>query len=37
MRDMEYALDERIGNPDLFTGRKEELGGEFGLTRMSLT
>jgi hypothetical protein len=23
---MEYALEERIGNPDLFTGRKEELG-----------
>jgi hypothetical protein len=22
---MEYALEERIGNPDLFTGRKEEL------------
>ncbi|MCP4148989.1 MAG: hypothetical protein GY757_14675, partial [bacterium] len=22
---MEYALDERIGNPDLFTGRKKEL------------
>jgi hypothetical protein len=21
---MEYALEERIGNPDLFTGRKEE-------------
>jgi hypothetical protein len=23
--DMEYALEERIGNPDLFTGRKKEL------------
>ena len=23
---MDYALEERIGNPDLFTGRKEELG-----------
>ncbi|MCP4157560.1 MAG: hypothetical protein GY757_58155 [bacterium] len=23
---MEYALEERIGDPDLFTGRKEELG-----------
>jgi len=22
---MEYALEERIGNPDLFTGRKAEL------------
>ncbi|MCP4156817.1 MAG: hypothetical protein GY757_54395, partial [bacterium] len=22
---MEYALEERIGTPDLFTGRKEEL------------
>jgi hypothetical protein len=22
---MNYALEERIGNPDLFTGRKEEL------------
>ncbi|MCP4151778.1 MAG: hypothetical protein GY757_28805, partial [bacterium] len=22
---MEYILEERIGNPDLFTGRKEEL------------
>ena len=22
---MEYALEERIGNPELFTGRKEEL------------
>jgi hypothetical protein len=22
---MDYALEERIGNPDLFTGRKEEL------------
>ncbi len=22
---MEYALEERIGNPDLFSGRKEEL------------
>ncbi|MCP4149638.1 MAG: hypothetical protein GY757_17970, partial [bacterium] len=22
---MEYALKERIGKPDLFTGRKEEL------------
>jgi hypothetical protein len=23
---MDYALEERIGSPDLFTGRKEELG-----------
>ena len=23
---MDYAYEERIGNPDLFTGRKEELG-----------
>ncbi|MCP4149640.1 MAG: hypothetical protein GY757_17980, partial [bacterium] len=22
---MDYALEERIGHPDLFTGRKEEL------------
>jgi len=22
---MEYVLEERIGNPDLFTGRKKEL------------
>jgi hypothetical protein len=22
---MDYVLEERIGNPDLFTGRKEEL------------
>jgi hypothetical protein len=22
---MEYALEERIGNPDLFTGRNEEM------------
>jgi len=22
---MDYALEERIGNPDLFTGRKAEL------------
>jgi hypothetical protein len=22
---MDYALEERIGNPDLFTGRKEEM------------
>jgi hypothetical protein len=22
---MDYALEERIDNPDLFTGRKEEL------------
>jgi hypothetical protein len=22
---MDYALEERIGNPELFTGRKEEL------------
>jgi len=26
IKDMDYALEERIGNPDLFTGRKEELG-----------
>jgi len=22
---MDYAKEERIGNPDLFTGRKEEI------------
>jgi hypothetical protein len=25
IKGMDYALEERIGNPDLFTGRKEEL------------
>jgi hypothetical protein len=25
LQNMDYALEERIGNPDLFTGRKEEL------------
>ncbi len=25
IEDMDYAYEERIGNPDLFTGRKEEL------------
>ena len=25
IRAMDYALKERIGNPDLFTGRKKEL------------
>ena len=25
IKNMDYAYEERIGNPDLFTGRKEEL------------